>query len=511
VQVELAPGDHVVVELSSTIRADNIDSFAINQMVGTPPPDATPTAAQNAVVAGRHPMLTPPRQLELVHAVRRPLRAPAGAASADRPAGATYARILPSGDPLWHVHTPTTAQVDVQASWQEWTDAPGPAGLTVPVPSLAVSRGAASLPELQQEFGDTKHRVVTYSLTAVSRYRDCFAPADPADGFRVSGQLSPVSIPNSARPAPPVVVATVPAFAWSETASAGALTRVRGGGRLRVELGRPWFTTGEGEAVGVVLWPGQEAELPDELKAMVSWLNRDPIHPTPAPPALATESMFAHPADTAQVQLAPSGAMLHVLAYPVFFDDGRWYADIEMPGAAAASYSPFAQLALARYQKDSVIQLRTMTDLRMSTVVRTDMVPVLPDRQLDVRQAGGALQITLSGLSRQGPSPNRVVASIERSDAPSTAAAPVELTSLTLSPPGFPVWTRVTGATVTGTTGQPLPALAVPADPGHLRLVIREVEELTPSIAGTGVSAATELSQRTVYVDVVDLPLVGGS
>jgi hypothetical protein len=221
--------------------------------------------------------------------------------------------------------------------------------------------------------------------------------------------------------------------------------------------------------------------------------------------------MFAHPVDTAQVQLAPSGQLVRVLAYPVFFDDGRWYADIEMPGAAGASYSPFAQLAVVRYQKDSVIQLRTMTDLRVSAAVRTDMMPVLPDRQLDVRQADGALQITLSGLSRQGPSPNRVIAAIERSDAPSTAAAPVELTSLTLSPPGFPAWTRVAGATVTGVTGQSLPSLAVPADPGHLRLVVREVEELTPSLSGTGVSAATELSQRTMYVDVVDLPLAGGS
>jgi hypothetical protein len=69
----------------------------------------------------------------------------------------------------------------------------------------------------------------------------------------------------------------------------------------------------------------------------------------------------------------------------------------------------------------------------------------------------------------------------------------------------------VAGATVTGTTNQALPALAIPADPGHLRLVIREVEELVPSVSATGVSAATELSQRTVYVDTVDLPLAGAS
>lgn len=122
----------------------------------------------------------------------------------------------------------------------------------------------------------------------------------------------------------------------------------------------------------------------------------------------------------------------------------------------------------------------------MSTVVRTDMVPVLPDRQLEVRQGDGGLRITLSGLSRQGPNQNRVVASIERSDAPSTTTAPVELTSLTLSPPGFPVWTRVAGATVTGTTNQTLPTLPVPADPGHLRLVVREVEELVPNTPAPG-------------------------
>jgi hypothetical protein len=118
---------HRVTTSSSSCRPRSARTASthspINQMVGKPALGAPPTAAQNAVVRGRHPMLTPPRRLELVHAVRLPLQIPSGVASAERPPGATYARILPTDDPLWHVHTPTTVQVDMQATWKEWADA----------------------------------------------------------------------------------------------------------------------------------------------------------------------------------------------------------------------------------------------------------------------------------------------------------------------------------------------------------------------------------------------------
>ena len=487
-RVVLPPGRQVVVELSSTILQGQLDTFAIKTLAST-------AEANTASIEGRHPMLTPPRRLELVHAVRRPLKAPAGSLAASRPAGATYALLEPD-DAIVGLDTPSTAQVDVRGVWEEWGDTAKPAERSAPLPSTAVSAGASSLAEIRHEFGDTKHREVTYTVTAQSRFRDFFAATDPETDFRTETTLDLVSIPSSARPAPPVIVSTVPAFAWSATPRpGGGLVRNRSAGHVRVELGRPWFTTGQGECVVVILWPGAEDTVPDAVRSLVSWINRDPIHPTAAPRALADESMFTGAIGPVDVKLVETGDLVRALPYPVFFDDGRWYADIEMPGAASSSYSPFVHLALARFQRES------LENLSLSTVVRTDMVAVLPNRSLEVHQEADGVHVSLTGLSREGARPNRVVASIERCDSPEVEGAPVELTSLT-GGQEFPAWVRVAGATVTGRTNEPLPVLALPTDGGRLRVVVREVEDLPTTLDGA-VDSTRELTERTVYLDVV--------
>jgi hypothetical protein len=504
VQVVLPPGCQVDVELTSTVLGDWIDRFALNRFLSEGSPEGSPTAAQNAMVAGRHPLMSPPRPLMLTHAVRRPLEKPHGKASADRHAGETVARILPTDDPLWGVHVPSTGSVDVTATWEEWGDAPAPTSASAAVAQLNVQRGATSLPGLSHDFGDTKHRMVTFGLTAVSRFRDCFAETDEASLFRLDGALDPVPVPSTARPRPPVVVSVVPAFAWQEERGSGTVTRHRLSGRLRVELARPWFTTGEGEALAVVVWPHDEASLPDELREQVTWSNRDPIHTTPAPPVLPGESMFTgFQGSPVDVRLFEDGPDVRALVYPVFFHEGHWYADVEVPGVAAASYSPFVRLAVARFQGESL--LGPGLDLRMSTVVTADLAPVLPDRHLVVRRAAGGLDFTLSGLARVSDTQaNRVFASLERF-APGASPDGVDLTSLALGDPGFPAWVRVAGATVTGTVNQALPTLGLPADAGPLRLVVREVEELHSNVSALGVDAPSELADRTVFVDVVDL------
>lgn len=204
----------------------------------------------------------------------------------------------------------------------------------------------------------------------------------------------------------------VPAFEWHEERGSGAVTRHRLGGRLRVELARPWFTTGEGEALAVVLWPEDEAALPVELREQVSWLNRDPIHSTDPVPALAAETMFTGFRTGVDVPLSEGGPTVRALAYPVFFDGGHWYADIELPGAVVSSYSPFVRLAVARFQADSLFAPQ---DVRMSTVVTADLAPALPTRQLIVTRTDAGLNITLSGVARRSEhQANRVFASLER-------------------------------------------------------------------------------------------------
>jgi hypothetical protein len=90
VTVRLGQAEQVTLEVSSFLDDDALDDFAIRAWLGAPPPDPTghdadvmpsdvppdavpPETLDLAASGGRHPMVTPPRVLRLVHAVQRPL------------------------------------------------------------------------------------------------------------------------------------------------------------------------------------------------------------------------------------------------------------------------------------------------------------------------------------------------------------------------------------------------------------------------------------------------------
>jgi hypothetical protein len=84
-----------------------------------------------------------------------------------------------------------------------------------------------------------------------------------------------------------------------------------------------------------------------------------------------------------------------VLPHEVWFRDGRWYADIALPGVAKAEYCPFVQLAVARYQPNSI------EGHELSQVVQTEMVPLLPERTLSVNSSqSGFVEVRLEGVDR---------------------------------------------------------------------------------------------------------------
>src|SRR5262249_2422472 len=129
---------------------------------------------------GRHWMLTPPRQVSFVHAVQRPLEQPLGKLVLNRGVGDTF---------VFHTgflvnHSRSTGHVDVEANWFEYLDIP-----TQPFPNdipgdairpakpqnghayqVAVEYGNDNTPvvRLKHEFGDTKHRRVTYTPVATT-------------------------------------------------------------------------------------------------------------------------------------------------------------------------------------------------------------------------------------------------------------------------------------------------------------------------------------------------------
>jgi hypothetical protein len=498
--VRLAQAEQLTLELSTFLRPDFLDQFAIKEPL--------PEESEEAANQGRHPMITPATRVTLVHPVRRPLSDPAGKLTPRREAEQTFAILEP--DPvLLGVDTKSTGQLAVTASWAEPLDDKTQKVADAPVQKVIIGRGDEALKDqLRHEFGDTRHRNVTYALTAASRFRAFFRADEKAEAFVARTTLSEVmNVLSSARPAPPVVLSARPAFRWEQQVSGEGPTRTvqrtRFCGRVRVELERPWFQTGEGEQLALIVTDAPE---PDEaLQPFLTQLGRDPIWDTPIPNRWPAAAEFAGGVgDPRKVKLAETGAEVMAVAHEVWFHEDRWYADVDLPGLSGNSYSPFMELSVARYQPDS------LEGLDLSRVVKTEMVSLLPHRTMKVRRSGSEVFVSLTGLGPTGPIPNRVDAVLERAELPAGVdPRAVELTALESPSDGTPAWMQVedgTRQTDLAVKDQNI-LFEIPSGGGVFRVRVREVElvgsdgDPIPGIPGTG----DEFAERTVFTDVVML------
>ncbi|MEZ0447204.1 hypothetical protein [Cellulomonas sp. ICMP 17802] len=474
--VRLAPAEEATVQISSLIGEDARGAFSISDWLtgggdGTP---GTTSAAEDLFAAGRHPMATPARSVTVRHAVRAPRGTPQGRLAVSRTEGATtgLVHVAEDGDPRAGIDPPSTLAVDVAASWSPVDDRGDPPADRRPVGRIAVGRADARLGTLTQEFGDTKHRAVTYSLTAMSRFRDCFAPSEDGGAFQVEGTIGPVSVPSSARPVAPVVRSVTPGFLWQEERAGTTIVRRRLGNRLRVELEAPWFLTGDGEQLAVVGTPGGIGE---DVAPLVTQAGRDPVWQTGPPPR------FPVPAGTAVGVTLAEGPTAVVVAHGVFEVGGSAFADVVL--GPFDSYSPLVQLAVARYQPES------LPGLTISPVVRTDFVPLLPDRTVTV-EVGAELGVTLTGVTPAGPRLNRCDAILEATG--DAGDGPLVLGD------GGPWHTVATASGAVGTR------LTLPNPGGTLRVRVREVEMIGRDTAPS-LGTVQELEERVVFADTVPL------
>jgi hypothetical protein len=513
--VRLRPGEQLSVEVTSTVVSTDTGLFAmehwLNNPVGTGSQltGASIAGIMELVRSGRHPMVSPSHVLRLVHAVPHPVTKPQGTLTASRGEGETFVDLVPSAAPAitpdgpsplveLGVHVPSTGQVELRSSWSEPVDGGDPQeirDLLVQVARLAPD--APAMPLLRHELGDTRHRVVTYQLRAISRYRDYFPPSDDPAAFAGPALEQVVSIPSSARPPEPVLLSVAPAFRWSGTELPDGWTEVRrsrAGGVVRVELGRPWLVSGVGERLAVLLGGSQTT------------VRRDPIWPTALPPALGADAFRGSVDDAVALPLPEIGADVTAVPYqPAFLPDGdvpgHWFVDVELPGIADASYGAFVSLAVARYQPDS------LPGLHLSRAVRAEPVQLLPSRTLRVTRSTTDVRITLSGLQPDAPpgppegpfeplTPRRTRVDAHLEELPVQAGRP-DVTAVDAQVAVG--WRRI--ATVSGEIGQDLD-LALPAGDRSLRVVVREVEQLRPL---TAEGPEGELGDRVVFLDVVPL------
>ena len=110
-----------------------------------------------------------------------------------------------------------------------------------------------STPRRSTLINDTKHHRMRYTAVATSRYREYFARRTRRTSRGRASRVD-VDVPASARPLAPVVAYVVPTFGWQRQTDTNMKRSVRFGGGLRVYLRRPWYSSGDGELLGVALW-----------------------------------------------------------------------------------------------------------------------------------------------------------------------------------------------------------------------------------------------------------------
>jgi hypothetical protein len=325
---------------------------------------------------------------------------------------------------------------------------------------------------------------------------------------------------------------------------------------------RPWYSSGNGELLGVVLYstekfspPSKESpkgdgkggindfqiekgigsktmfeslgsllgsgkvEIPEQMQAYVTQWGLDPIWlsaPTPSDnspraanfrePAIVMPSVSLEEVDPKQ--------RFTVVGYEPKYDEERqlWYCDIEMdPGA---SYYPFVRLALVRLQPDSLKDAQTGKDVYCSHVSQSTFCQLAPDREAIARIEDDRMGVTVQVLGHTyrtnsvGQMGSEMEVALEKKDA---GAGSADLG-----------WTRVKHQRLdrihAGNLWGGLITLPTAADADTYRLVITEVEEfftdpekMSERVVSLGNKKTgdgdiqMEIGRRVVYADVLPL------
>jgi hypothetical protein len=515
------------------------------------------------VLQGGHEMITPQLDVTLVHAVQQPLgrpewerlpivhhpESPVAVAALDnsfwqlnawRYVGSHTAVLLGA----LRISGRSSTAIDIVATWTEWTDDPAEPTPTRSAAAAAVDRVtigtldagpiaadgsgdrlvAVYIPEVDtlwfaapfdelpgvtpppavaapvHALGDTRHRCINYRAVASSRFQEYFT--QPGLDFTRTSDPVMVDVPSSARPLVPDVLYVLPTYGWERQESTNLKTDVRFGNGLRVYLNRPWYSSGEGELLGVVLWPGSQAPPDDSLreadKEIFTQWGLDPIWQTGSigvVPAVGDLTAATRPATGLTIE--ESAQTVDVAGHPVAFDPDRrlWYCDVvfENPGA----YAPFVRLALARYQPSSI------PGVELSHVVLADFAQLAPDRSasLAVNPADPArARLVVGGLAPGGPTQPYLTVTVE-------ARLPTVMSELG--------WTEAPASAVSVNEDTPAPSLpqsvlwsgtidfATAPQPGAFRVVIREFEviEIDPPVAAA--SDQPVYGGRLVYASIL--------
>ena len=278
---------------------------------------------------------------------------------------------------------------------------------------------------------------MTFGLRATSRYEHDFHKRE--DLTRDSASPTSRWVQATVRPDRPQVAFIVPLFQTGREQRGSEILQRRQGGWFRVWLERPWFSSGEGELLALVCWPGdlfkprgssseyladklrqkwgtltgQNNQPPPELARLFTGWGLDPIWDQGmARLDLIPPGGFENRLNTGLTQVVPSqllngiapDAEVALALYEPKYDEEehRWYSDIHIKCDDTA-YFPFVRLGLARYQPNAIERCK------LSEIVTSEFIQLAPDRGATVRverkqhAASSRIKVTVVGAQTWGP------------------------------------------------------------------------------------------------------------
>jgi hypothetical protein len=489
--INVPPGWTVLLHISTALDADSRRLMALLPLILKTPELNPDTNTPDLIEQGLHPMFTPARVLRIFHAVDRPLTRPGMMLL--NPAVSLNKETLPTTREMERVtYLPATAtpippklirqvgstdiDLDVKftdydpnstgtlsliPNWTEWVDDPKLSGSVVSECSAAKKPGSPVLrarssppfeitiplkttePSTQgstsftHKLPDTKYRRVRYDVVSKSRYTDMFPPSKVPDSSEMLGSRYSFDVLASKEPDPPKLLYVLPSFGWKtiKSKTKKSYQHIRSTG-LRVFLGRPWFSSGDDELLGVIVKssdknrskmakfepiPLPNKQFDDVLANAVTRWGGDPTRearnderqdpnvsewsfPEPKPCATGAESdesIRLQPAvlgacgwDLQPPELRQSSQTVDVIGYRPEFDEERslWYCDIGFDSPPL--YGTFLRLALARYQPHAV------KGRELSTIVLADFSFLNSDRVVHVAPNGWrSFAVELHGIA----------------------------------------------------------------------------------------------------------------
>ncbi|MFG1661391.1 hypothetical protein ACGFIY_33335 [Micromonospora chersina] len=406
--IDLPPATETTVRLSSAIAKGALAAM-----------DAPADAAQRQLaLAGQNALLSPPEPITLVHAVRKPTAMPTmttPVVKAAQNAGTTAIDVSASVT----AHAASTGKVAIEATWTETVDRGyGPVEENVEH-RVTVASSVYNLDDTARQlagkldFGDSRHRVVTFRPVAGTRFREYFDVAETDQHLLVrEGEAEPYVHRSRVRPQMPQVQAVVPIFERQivkATNPLGKFIEIKHLNKgVRVYLKRPWHDSGEGQQLGVlVAKPGTAAQIVANnpvLSARTTRWGSDLLDQQPgaAPREILSRSHLsdgspANPTGVLPDPIIPgigdNSNLFDILTFPVAYDEDKelWFADIRFNGSGLGETQGiprFLQLSLVAYQGTSFPQAGYPDDLRSSRYIVTNPVNTTAHRVVQVQGLG---------------------------------------------------------------------------------------------------------------------------